>query len=192
MGPTHRGSARGFLEKLAALMRRDKAELCALEILEAGKNWTEADADVAEAIDFCNFYAVVMRRFGIATQDPKGGRRDQLSALAAARGGCRYRPVELSAGDSHRDDNGGDCCRQHRDHEAIRSNAGHRCATDGLVHRGRIAGGRGQSVDGPGGTRWRAPGWASSASISLRSPVPRKSGLRFGKPPAAPCPVRRT
>jgi RHH-type proline utilization regulon transcriptional repressor/proline dehydrogenase/delta 1-pyrroline-5-carboxylate dehydrogenase len=54
----------GFLEKIASLMRRDKAELCAVEILEAGKNWTEADADVAEAIDFCNFYADVMRDLG--------------------------------------------------------------------------------------------------------------------------------
>ena len=35
-----------------------------MEILEAGKNWTEADADVAEAIDFCNFYAAVMRDLG--------------------------------------------------------------------------------------------------------------------------------
>jgi RHH-type proline utilization regulon transcriptional repressor/proline dehydrogenase/delta 1-pyrroline-5-carboxylate dehydrogenase len=54
----------GYLEKIAALMRRDKADLCALEILEAGKNWSEADADVAEAIDFCNFYAQVMRELG--------------------------------------------------------------------------------------------------------------------------------
>lgn len=53
-----------FLEQMAALMRRDKAELCALEILEAGKNWSEADADVAEAIDFCTFYASVMRELG--------------------------------------------------------------------------------------------------------------------------------
>ncbi len=53
-----------WLERVAALMRRDKAALCALEILEAGKNWTEADADVAEAIDFCNFYASVMRDLG--------------------------------------------------------------------------------------------------------------------------------
>jgi len=53
-----------ILEKVAALMRRDKADLCALEILEAGKNWPEADADVAEAIDFCNFYAAVMRDLG--------------------------------------------------------------------------------------------------------------------------------
>jgi RHH-type transcriptional regulator, proline utilization regulon repressor / proline dehydrogenase / delta 1-pyrroline-5-carboxylate dehydrogenase len=36
-----------------------------LEVLEAGKNWTEADADVAEAIDFCRFYGSVMRQLGI-------------------------------------------------------------------------------------------------------------------------------
>jgi RHH-type proline utilization regulon transcriptional repressor/proline dehydrogenase/delta 1-pyrroline-5-carboxylate dehydrogenase len=63
-----------ILEKVAALMRRDKADLCALEILEAGKNWPEADADVAEAIDFCNFYAAVMRDLGRPkrTQDVAG------------------------------------------------------------------------------------------------------------------------
>jgi RHH-type transcriptional regulator, proline utilization regulon repressor / proline dehydrogenase / delta 1-pyrroline-5-carboxylate dehydrogenase len=53
-----------LLEKVAALMRRDKMSLSALEILEAGKNWTEADADVAEAIDFCRFYAAMMRELG--------------------------------------------------------------------------------------------------------------------------------
>jgi RHH-type proline utilization regulon transcriptional repressor/proline dehydrogenase/delta 1-pyrroline-5-carboxylate dehydrogenase len=52
------------LERLADLLRREKANLCAVEILEAGKNWTEADADVAEAIDFCGFYASVMRDLG--------------------------------------------------------------------------------------------------------------------------------
>src|SRR6185295_13690101 len=50
-----------LLERTANLMRRDKAALIALEVLEAGKNWSEADADVAEAMDFCNFYAAVMR-----------------------------------------------------------------------------------------------------------------------------------
>ncbi|HEV2331181.1 MAG TPA: proline dehydrogenase family protein [Verrucomicrobiae bacterium] len=53
-----------ILEKTASLMRTDKAALCAIEILEAGKSWTEADADVAEAIDFCNFYAARMRIMG--------------------------------------------------------------------------------------------------------------------------------
>ncbi|HAK95887.1 MAG TPA: hypothetical protein DCM87_13055 [Planctomycetes bacterium] len=46
-------------------MRRDRAALIALLALEAGKNWTEADADVAEAIDFCRFHAAVMRRLGV-------------------------------------------------------------------------------------------------------------------------------
>ena len=45
------------LFKLAAIMRREKAELTAWLILEVGKNWVEADADVAEAIDFCEYYA---------------------------------------------------------------------------------------------------------------------------------------
>lgn len=51
-----------ILEKAAVLMRQEKAALCAIEALEAGKSWTEADGDLAEAIDFCNYYAAQMRR----------------------------------------------------------------------------------------------------------------------------------
>jgi 1-pyrroline-5-carboxylate dehydrogenase len=43
--------------KLAAELRRRRLELAAWETLEASKNWREADADVAEAIDFCEYYA---------------------------------------------------------------------------------------------------------------------------------------
>ena len=43
--------------RLAAVMRRNKYELAAIETLEAGKNWLEAEADVAEAIDFVEYYA---------------------------------------------------------------------------------------------------------------------------------------
>jgi RHH-type transcriptional regulator, proline utilization regulon repressor / proline dehydrogenase / delta 1-pyrroline-5-carboxylate dehydrogenase len=50
--------------KLSGLLRRDRAALTALSILEAGKNWSEADADVVEAIDFCNFYAAVAHELG--------------------------------------------------------------------------------------------------------------------------------
>jgi RHH-type transcriptional regulator, proline utilization regulon repressor / proline dehydrogenase / delta 1-pyrroline-5-carboxylate dehydrogenase len=63
-GATPSAHRAAVLEKLATLMQREKASLCALEVLEAGKNWTEADADVAEAIDFCNFYALAMRELG--------------------------------------------------------------------------------------------------------------------------------
>jgi 1-pyrroline-5-carboxylate dehydrogenase len=43
--------------KLAELMRHRKYELAAWEVFEAGKNWLEAEADVAEALDFCGYYA---------------------------------------------------------------------------------------------------------------------------------------
>jgi RHH-type proline utilization regulon transcriptional repressor/proline dehydrogenase/delta 1-pyrroline-5-carboxylate dehydrogenase len=46
--------------RAADLMDRRRDELAALEVLEAGKNWREADADVAEAIDFLRYYALRM------------------------------------------------------------------------------------------------------------------------------------
>jgi len=46
----------GYLFKAAAAMRRRKFELAATMIHEVGKNRAEADGDVAEAIDFCEFY----------------------------------------------------------------------------------------------------------------------------------------
>ncbi len=45
------------LVKLAAVMRRRADELAAWETFEASKNYAEAEADVAEAIDFCEYYA---------------------------------------------------------------------------------------------------------------------------------------
>jgi RHH-type proline utilization regulon transcriptional repressor/proline dehydrogenase/delta 1-pyrroline-5-carboxylate dehydrogenase len=46
-----------LLVKAAAVMRRQRDELSAVIIREAAKTWREADADVCEAIDFCEFYA---------------------------------------------------------------------------------------------------------------------------------------
>ena len=46
-----------LLVRLAAVMRRRKRELAAWEVFEAAKNYLEAEADVAEAIDFCEYYA---------------------------------------------------------------------------------------------------------------------------------------
>jgi 1-pyrroline-5-carboxylate dehydrogenase len=47
----------GFAHRVGDLMLERKFELSALQSLEAGKNWGEAEADVAEAIDFCRYYA---------------------------------------------------------------------------------------------------------------------------------------
>ena len=51
-----------YLFMAAELMRKIRYELSALEVLEVGKNWKEADADVAEAIDYLNYYASEMLR----------------------------------------------------------------------------------------------------------------------------------
>ncbi|RMH14096.1 MAG: aldehyde dehydrogenase family protein [Planctomycetota bacterium] len=45
------------LIKAAAAMRARRDELAGVMIKEAGKTWREADADICEAIDFCEYYA---------------------------------------------------------------------------------------------------------------------------------------
>jgi RHH-type proline utilization regulon transcriptional repressor/proline dehydrogenase/delta 1-pyrroline-5-carboxylate dehydrogenase len=51
-----------ILIEAAAILRRRRFELAAWEVYECGKPWEEADADVAEAIDFCEFYPREMIR----------------------------------------------------------------------------------------------------------------------------------
>ena len=46
-----------MLVRAAAILRRRKMEFDAWLVVEAGKTWPEAEADVAEAIDFCEYYA---------------------------------------------------------------------------------------------------------------------------------------
>jgi len=53
----------GYLLKGAAIMKKRRFEINAYMILEAGKNYTEADADTAEAIDFLEFYAREILRY---------------------------------------------------------------------------------------------------------------------------------
>jgi 1-pyrroline-5-carboxylate dehydrogenase len=48
----------------ARLLRERRFENNAWMILEVGKSWAEADADTAEAIDFCEFYAREALRYG--------------------------------------------------------------------------------------------------------------------------------
>jgi RHH-type proline utilization regulon transcriptional repressor/proline dehydrogenase/delta 1-pyrroline-5-carboxylate dehydrogenase len=52
----------GYLFRAAEVMRRRRFELAAWEVYECGKQWREADADVAEAIDYCDYYAHEMLR----------------------------------------------------------------------------------------------------------------------------------
>ncbi len=61
-------------------MRRRRHELAALEVFEAGKPWRDADADVCEAIDFCEYYgreAIRLDAGGVVQSPP--GERNRLS-----------------------------------------------------------------------------------------------------------------
>ena len=53
-----------LLERAADILERRRYELSAVEVFEVAKAWSEADADIREAIDFCRFYAQQMRRLG--------------------------------------------------------------------------------------------------------------------------------
>jgi 1-pyrroline-5-carboxylate dehydrogenase len=47
----------GLVFRVAEILRKRKFEFDAWLVLEAGKNWDEAEADTCEAIDFCELYA---------------------------------------------------------------------------------------------------------------------------------------
>jgi RHH-type transcriptional regulator, proline utilization regulon repressor / proline dehydrogenase / delta 1-pyrroline-5-carboxylate dehydrogenase len=55
-----------LLDRVAQILARDRFDLAALEIAECAKPWREADSDIAEAIDFCRYYAWQMRRLSSA------------------------------------------------------------------------------------------------------------------------------
>lgn len=76
-----------ILLKTATLLRSRKSEFNAWLILEAGKNWQEAEADTSEAIDFCEYYARQMVRLAQPVellQMP--GERDEMVYLPLGAG----------------------------------------------------------------------------------------------------------
>lgn len=74
-----------LLLRAAAIMRRNKEELAAWMVYEVSKTWVEADADVAEAIDFCEWYA----RHALKLQ----GERQPLVPNPGEYGELRYIPL---------------------------------------------------------------------------------------------------
>ncbi len=73
--------------RAASLIRQRKLEFDAWLVCEAGKTWPEADAEVAEAIDFCEYYARQMQR--LATPPPvvqMPGERDEMVYLPLGAG----------------------------------------------------------------------------------------------------------
>ncbi|MGB8760593.1 MAG: L-glutamate gamma-semialdehyde dehydrogenase [Candidatus Sulfotelmatobacter sp.] len=71
-----------LLFRTADLLRERKMDHMAWLVFEVSKNWAEADADISEAIDFCEFYAREALRFAKAeppVQMP--GERDTLAYI---------------------------------------------------------------------------------------------------------------
>ncbi len=54
----------GCLRRAAELLRRQRYALAALEIIEVGKPWREADADIMEAIEYLEYYGRSMLELG--------------------------------------------------------------------------------------------------------------------------------
>src|SRR3989475_2453063 len=74
--------------RVGDLMRERKFELCAWLVFEVSKNWAEADADIAETIDFCEFYsreALRLAKVDAPLQLP--GERDHLFYIPLGVGG---------------------------------------------------------------------------------------------------------
>jgi len=69
----------GLLFRTADLLRERKFELMAWLVFEVSKNWAEADADIAETIDFCELYArEALRLSNVDTAVQLPGEHDQL------------------------------------------------------------------------------------------------------------------
>ncbi|MGH9659248.1 MAG: aldehyde dehydrogenase family protein, partial [Bryobacteraceae bacterium] len=86
-GRTDPASRVGMLRRAAAILRRRKFEFDAWLVYESGKSWPEAEADVSEAIDFCEYYGREMLRLS-ETPSPVQlpGERDQLRYLPLGAG----------------------------------------------------------------------------------------------------------
>lgn len=78
-----------FLLDAAAEMRRRKHEFSAVMVLEVGKNWAEADADTAEAIDFLEYYARQIVRLADSS--------DLLAPYSPEQLGLYYIPLGVGA-----------------------------------------------------------------------------------------------
>src|ERR1700735_3646132 len=77
-----------LLFRVADTLRERKLEFCAWLVFEVSKNWAEADADISETIDFCEFYAREALRLS-QTQTP--------IQLPGERDPRRYLPLGVGA-----------------------------------------------------------------------------------------------
>src|SRR5207245_8688404 len=73
-----------MLVRTAKILRDRKFEFDAWLVIEAGKTWPEAEAEIAEAIDFCEYYA--RQALKLANPEP-------VVQLSGERGEMVYLPL---------------------------------------------------------------------------------------------------
>lgn len=76
-----------YLFKIADTIRRKRLEFDSYLVFETGKNWLEADADVAEAIDFCDYYALESLKYGkVFDMYPYDNEKDEMAYIPLGAG----------------------------------------------------------------------------------------------------------
>src|SRR5258708_2250864 len=71
-----------LLFRVGDVLRQRKLEYMAWLVFEVSKNWVEADADISETIDFCEYYAREALRFAKAEPSVQlPGERDTLTYI---------------------------------------------------------------------------------------------------------------
>ena len=138
------------LLRAAALMREQRFELAALEVVEAGKPWREADADVTEAIDFLEYYGREMLRLSRREEPERRPRRGRPLLLRAPRSGRGHRPLELPPRHPHRHGVGRPRRRQHSGLQAGQATPVIGYALVRILHEAGVPVGAVNFLPGPG------------------------------------------
>ena len=132
-----------LLLQAAELIRKRKFDFCAWLTYEVGKNWVEADADVAETIDFLEFYA----REALRLRGRRLRSRSRRARSTVVHSAGRLRSdsaVEFSLCHYGRHDRGCDRDWQYRDSETFERVANHRRAVSRCAGRSGDAARRGE------------------------------------------------
>src|ERR1700756_5206868 len=144
-----------YIFRAAQIIRERKFELAALVCYEVGKTWPEADADIAETIDFLEFYGREMLRLAEPQKlTPMRGERNYLVYIPLGVGAiippwnfpCAIMAGLVGAFFGHRKYCGAQACGGF---------AGHRRAICGHFVRGRNSQGSAQFHHRPRQRDWR-------------------------------------
>ena len=158
-------------------MRARRFELAAWEVVECGKPWREADADVCEAIDFCEYYADGAVRLASPHGVDVPGEENRFEyiprGVAAVIAPWNF-PLAILTGMT----TAALVDRQHGRHEAGRAIAGRRRQADGdLSARSDLPPGVLNYLAGPGRNGRRGAGRASRRGDLIAFTGSRAVGL---------------